>query len=470
MQSRCVWVILYIISITNPILGILRVGTGNGARLTGNWLGNLKHGHGIIVCDNGYAIEGDPLFLYDKQVVPEQLESPDNKNSSQSNEIIENSLVSLNTTILSLPQIEPVFIPIFCDPRQINLKHLLDELLKTRKCNTKMCPTCSKFPSDEEYLNFEESRLRECIMDNHEALRNLYTQYATIADETNDHPKPVLIRFFLWQLYMDSRVNIKLPLFEVDAVLNDNPVSGVLKSHDPFERIYFWQFLISIIGVSWRICSSEYQRCDGGVLSNALKLFLQQNKFNFGKCKGALREYRDVLPLRSVYELYNRIGEFHTLRCLLRVVYSEESCYERLSRSIRGVRVVKGRNVVLLGENIAFIPDNIEFGQAPRDCYLRPEDIQGRTLSIFKNLEMKRFLKVVERFCPIAVCDGHIVNVDYKISFLEFFNVLIYAARAYVMQTTEVVQIKDEDEDKSTIKSSSRDLKLRLKKQKGRDV
>ena len=433
---------------------------------------NLKHGHGIFVCDDGYAIEGDPLFLYDKQVVLNQSEPPVNKISSQSNEIVAKSSISLSITTYSSPRSEPGCISIIRDPKGINLKHVLNDLLKTRKCNSKMCRTCSKFSSDEEYLNFEESRLRNCIMDNHETLNNLYTQYATIADETSDLPKPVLVRFFLWQLYMDSKVNIKLSLFEVDAILNDNPVSGVINSHDPFERIYFWQFLMSIIGMSWRMRSGGYHRCDRLSLSNALKLFLQENKFNFGKCKGALREYRDILPLRSVYELYNRIGEFHTLRCLLRVVYGKESCNERLPRKVGGVRVVKGRNVVLLGENVAFIPDDLKFGQPPTDRYLCPEGIQGRTLSVLKNLEMNRFLKVVERFCPIAVYDGHIVDIDYKISFLEFFNILIYAARDYAMQTTDIVQIKEDNGGESTKKSSSHDkhLKQRPKKQNGGNV
>lgn len=130
---------------------------------------------------------------------------------------------------------------------------------------------------------YEEKWLRNTITLYLPRLRDLYDHYATVAcmATTNLAFKPTMIRLFLWQLYRDCFIPEKgLSLTQTDLILAENPDGGTETNHSPFEKIYFWQFLHSLISIAWKFYGDE-SNCDGteSILRKVFTRFLEEDIF-----------------------------------------------------------------------------------------------------------------------------------------------------------------------------------------------
>lgn len=84
--------------------GLLYFGEEGGARYAGTFYRNIKHGAGILVCNNGDVIKGDPLFINDKSVrhVKEVIEKDDS--TLMSSLLINSGTSDLNDSFISCTQ------------------------------------------------------------------------------------------------------------------------------------------------------------------------------------------------------------------------------------------------------------------------------------------------------------------------------------------------------------------------------
>lgn len=130
----------------------------------------------------------------------------------------------------------------------------------------------------------EETNLRDSIITHLSNLYKIYAKYASIATSQVLRFKSIMIRYFLWQMFRDKNiVNAKYNLVELDLILIQNPASGFEDDHDPFEKIYFWQFLQILVTLSWTLHKETdvTNSCkQSGVLSTLFVDFLTNVLYN----------------------------------------------------------------------------------------------------------------------------------------------------------------------------------------------
>lgn len=104
-------------------------------------------------------------------------------------------------------------------------------------------------------MDLEEKCFRHIILQNLKYLRRLYEQYALIGTFEAKIPfKPIMVRMFLWQLYRNCDIpNKGLSLVKTDKLLFEIPEAGLETLHHPFEKIYFSQFLYSLLSIAWEL-------------------------------------------------------------------------------------------------------------------------------------------------------------------------------------------------------------------------
>ncbi|KAI8428007.1 hypothetical protein MSG28_002307 [Choristoneura fumiferana] len=152
----------------------------------------------------------------------------------------------------------------------------------------------------EDLINFEETSLIKSLKCYETELRHIYYNYATICNNVEIHFTPVLIRMYLWQLYFDCNMHDKgLTFVQIDNIFFKNPAWIARTPHNPFEKIYFWQFLHSLISVATELYAKRH--FPGTKPDTILASHL-------------VNGYGSTVPLKSVYALYRSVGEPHTLK------------------------------------------------------------------------------------------------------------------------------------------------------------
>ncbi|CAH0557529.1 unnamed protein product [Brassicogethes aeneus] len=332
--------------------GVMNFGSESGARLAGIWLHNLKHGPGVMICGNGHAIQKAPLFLHDKAVLTdpdESVEPPLNHPTPEEETEINNitlqqqkqtfhdvstansypdiikeinkkiPMENINPEIVEsikakqskrkIPDINHVFncnqieTPIHASPEHVDLNHFIDSVLQFSLEKVYSSGRLSFEPLQMDNVKnrtysvlriIEQTQIKNTITLHLVKLKDLYERYACVATEEEvDFPK-VMIRLFLWQLYRDIELTTNgLSLFEVDFGLADNPQSCVEAVHDPFEPIYFWQFIQSLVGTSVLLHKKGLLQIEpkGALLSSIFKHFITKqllNKMNGTRDKHSL--------------------------------------------------------------------------------------------------------------------------------------------------------------------------------------
>lgn len=135
-------------------------------------------------------------------------------------------------------------------------------------------------------IQVEEKHLRNIIIAHLPNLRKIYDKYATIASPYSITFKPILIRLFLWQMLRDLNIlGRKYSLIDMDLILMENPGNGLETTHNPFEKIYFWQYLQILLTLSWILHSPSdvTEECrQFGILSTLFIKFLIETVYKKG--------------------------------------------------------------------------------------------------------------------------------------------------------------------------------------------
>lgn len=170
-------------------------------------------------------------------------------------------------SMVHIEQNVPLDLSIHASPQDVNLDYYIDKitgynLLKLQKYQkhidyivlvtflffiiSRTSKLSDVSESQRAYMrSVEKDMLRNSVCQNMNHLRELYRKYATIAtDEDFEEMDVLLIRLFLWQLLRDVEIyRGGKSLIEIDKFLAQNPDLLIEDPHDPFEPIYFWQFI-----------------------------------------------------------------------------------------------------------------------------------------------------------------------------------------------------------------------------------
>lgn len=331
--------------------GTMHFGIDGGTRLIGLWSKNLKNGPGIIICGNGTVVEGFPLFVADKpthmqmyssmSLLKESLggdSNPDFQGDEVGNtpfQILTQKLVKSKElrSISEFPkyhtQCNPIEIPLHATGESINVtfyikrvaeefkksqKKLLDEYLENKEIQMSCSPSKWKVyggvpnrtentiqlysdPIDEIK---EEVFLRNMFATNCPKLRKLYNDYAALCVKEKPTYKLTLIRMFLWQFLRDIELTKNRSLIEIDKILMYNNNVGFEFCHNPFEKIYFWQFLHCLLELSWLEFKDYHKMVEykpTGVVASIFETFLNEILNKLIPQKGSFLFARDFFLL-----------------------------------------------------------------------------------------------------------------------------------------------------------------------------
>ncbi|EFA03382.1 radial spoke head 10 homolog B [Tribolium castaneum] len=376
--------------------GIMHFGDDTGLRLQGIWDQDFKHGDGLLICGNGRVVQQNLLFQFDKP-----------KPKTDSRWSIRNFYYS---HILD--------VPVFTAPEYVDVGFYVEIILS--KLND--------IPDEKFNLlrTYEEKCIRFTITRNLPKLKDLYKDYATMAAKIKLDYDPIMIRLFLWQLYKDMGLSKRISITRADEILAENPRSCLVSIHDPFEPIYFWQFLMSIIGIALSTGSLEetYDKSiDGGVCAFIVQKFLDEVIFSKAPDHQStiLMNYLDLAPIKAVYALYKKIGEPHSARTFLKQTCTKKgespvACH--LELRLQKARPLFGTNIVPLDEHITYEKERVaDFDEKIRHHWTNLFD--------FRHLGPRNVMRCLATACPLVMDDNLVVNVDYPLTFLEFYETLL---------------------------------------------
>lgn len=239
--------------------GLLNLGLGLGSHYKGEFVKNKKHGAGKFVTNNGQIIRHQKLF-----------------NDDNFGSLIEGPESTFTESKIHPAQQEPFHFSI-CDS-SLGLGYHIEEALKhidkqeeirnnmindfiTNNKNLEVAASTKNISEKEVFqeeetniddlIYFEEISLRNAVRCYEAVLKHIYYTYATICNSEEISFTPVMMRLYLWQFYYDCNIHSKgLTLVEIDRIFHRNPEWLSRTPHCPFEKVYFWQFLHSLISIS----------------------------------------------------------------------------------------------------------------------------------------------------------------------------------------------------------------------------
>lgn len=257
-----------------------------------------------------------------------------------------------------------------------------------------------------------------------------------------------------------------------------NPNSCLETSHSPWEPIYFWQFLQALVGVACMLFTNEnhldYTPSSGfmyfmfkNFLDDKLfpaagvyqgKLHVSKFAWNFyyavyvlGNC---LTHLKDLIPVEDVYKLYKDTGEPHTVKGLLKNIFLAKGqslpCYKFINNeNIREFTVPIGTNIVVLNKELSYLGENSFriLYLIKQNKYLILENTRVKVnleddnkqqlyegLYAFSCLGRKKILQSLYKICPQLLLSSGKYNLNYRLSFIEFYEALLLLAYEKVEQ------------------------------------
>lgn len=260
--------------------GVLNLGLGLGSFYRGEFLNNKKHGAGKFVTNNGLILQHKSLFI-DDNISPLNQEKKEN----EFNKLEEPYTFDIcDNSVGLIYHIEQVIKNI---DKQAEIRtKIINEFIENNK-QFNILPVSKRETQEninefsfEDLVNFEISSLSKSLRCYESNLKNIYYQYATICNKEEIHFTPILIRLYLWQLYFDCNIHDKgLTLVEIDKLFHENPEWLSKNPHNPFDKIYFWQFQHSLITVASKLYAKRQLpgRKPDTMLANAFRIFMEKD-------------------------------------------------------------------------------------------------------------------------------------------------------------------------------------------------
>ncbi|KOB75777.1 Radial spoke head 10-like protein B2 [Operophtera brumata] len=424
--------------------GILNLGLGLGSHYKGEFKNNMKHGVGKFVSNNGLILQSKNLFIDDNfgPLLPDSeygRVSLDNKRLQQLEpykfDICDRSVGLCYHIVQALKNIDK--------QEEIRANMINDYIENNKPMVVNSSSVQNEDPPEEtsgsihdidDLIIFEESSLRKALRCYETDLKNIYYKYATVCNTEEIYFTPVLTRLLLWQLYYDCNIHEKgLTLVEIDRLFHQNPEWLARTPHDPFEKIYFWQFLHSLISVGSRLYAKKQlpgPKPDT-ILASGFRTFMETVVLPGVTCRrGKLANgYGSFIPLKRTYELYRSLGEPHTVRTFLRAVRcAPHYCSERAPATREGAGAGADNGD---GESPHPSEDDADGDQD------EPEPNKYKLFN-FGNLSNKAIIQIFSHIFPQICTNDIIMDLEIEITFYEFFE-------AFVACAEESIRVKNEE-------------------------
>lgn len=240
--------------------GKINFGLKWGANYRGTFRNNNKNGIGKIITNDGLIIQDIKLFHRDIMIAPENLVEKklpydsDEKFTAFKFDICDQGYglrYHIEKAYKNLDREAEIKTSIINNFIENNKYMGIDKSLKFMKLK-KSILIDSQY--DEDTLTFEEIALANAVKSYETSLITIYDKYSEICEDGPVSSTPQLIRLFLWQFYWDCNIHKKgLTLVEIDKILFSNPFWLFKSPHNPFKKIFFWQFIQSLIAVASKL-------------------------------------------------------------------------------------------------------------------------------------------------------------------------------------------------------------------------
>ncbi|XP_041977857.1 LOW QUALITY PROTEIN: radial spoke head 10 homolog B-like [Aricia agestis] len=404
--------------------GVVDFGFGTGSGYRGQFKSNRKNGTGQLVTNNG--ILQDVQFLDDNiATLKYKDDTVDTLNVEENKKAIDMCKeLELDYHVRNTFQVCAVF-----RDNKVIKEYLEANYNITKEHND----VVTDF---KELMEFEISCLRKSLMYYQAELKRIYHMYATVCNEKGiDFEKTVLIRLYLWQMYYDCRIHNKgLTLHEIDELLGRNKKWQAKEVHDPFEEIYFWQFLHSLISVATHIYGKKYiaNRKPDSVLASAFRQFIDNDVLpQVGKKRGKFANgYGRVIPLKNLYKIYLSLDSPCILRSLICKIFQEDKCKETNNTDTR--KIFRGNNAYIYDNEVSFLFDNIASYAFDVDLVPKSWD-----LSCLNNVPPKTAIEIFSKIFPQITDAKKVMILETKLTFFEFFEAFI----AMVEESVKLAEI-----------------------------
>ncbi|XP_035742575.1 radial spoke head 10 homolog B-like isoform X2 [Vespa mandarinia] len=418
--------------------GLLKLNSMGGAKYFGNWKYNKKDGYGMIIGNNGELIQDEPLYSTDILV--------------SLNAKISKIMEPYTTTILKPEQFPSLSYHINRLIQLSSFKNFslyLHSLGKCYICNEQQSCSCLLRSSFEIINNktilkknfdkkwqYEKNQTYDYLTLHMLQIRNVYDIYAKLFNKEESKCHFILIKLMLWQLWRDCNLNIKA----------ENESTLIKKPYYPFEKIEIWQFLHALLEVSWRIYYWKNNKIKKethwkhGILVKCLNEFLTHDVYpNVGNFVGIIPRECNLLPIYSIYKLYKQVGYPPTATDMLIACIKDHTVdvNEPVILSIPEY-ILNGLNCVIIGEKINFLPrDEKPFMQT--EMQIKRQGKDTRELLLFRDLGPVKIVQIMTKVCPLIkdTDDNTILNMNYLLTFLEFYEIILEAAKCIVESRKE---------------------------------
>lgn len=84
---------------------------------------------------------------------------------------------------------------------------------------------------------------------------------------------------------------------------------------------------------------------------------------------------------------------------------------------------------------MTFQDDEPDIGEPNREqpAYPIESDMFYKDLKVFRKLGIKKAIGCITKICPMIKCDGYLVNINYQLTFLEFYEILVAFAEKLIL-------------------------------------
>ncbi|XP_039277239.1 radial spoke head 10 homolog B isoform X2 [Nilaparvata lugens] len=431
-------------------IGILE--TDSGMILKCKWKMDMKHGYGEIICNNGFLLKGDPLFANDHLLDPisnSRHASISTKTCLLNAHFIQKGkkLKKQNVqTHLSCESIDFCYHVDRYMQNKWNLKQF--EIEKKLEDESKAVgrfvefevktPKTQLYSGNDSMTNrtfegcFEEKWLRNIILRNLPLLKKVYFDYATILCKYSTKSwssKIAIIRLFFWQILRDCKIQLtEKSVAEFDILVKNNHFA-LLKDHrNPFERLSFFQFLHYLIEISWHLYGKygERQLKTPGALASALEKFIVADlKQSIGNNSGSVfKDSRNLCFMREIFGLYQSLQSDLTARQLLNAILNWKN-----NSYLKNVQEMSHDIIKQFDGRDTYAKIKICANQSLENLKkVKSEPAKIMYLAYLDYVNPRIAMKCILQICPRVKTSDRFYNMDYKMTFLELYEILLLCA------------------------------------------
>lgn len=237
--------------------GSISFGVDWGAHYEGFFKNNKKHGMGKVVTNNGLIIENDELFRSD--IIQPMHDEEHKLGESRLFDSLHFNICDGNVGLRY--HVEKAYENL--DREAETKAYIVNEYIKNNRyleidVSPKKMILKEVIFIDSQYnqetLDFEQRVLHNAVRVYQPHLVRIYYKYCMICNDEPVSFTPQLIRLFLWKFYWDCNLNAKgLTLVEIDNIFHSNPDWCCKSPHHPFQKIFFWQFIHTLIAIAYKL-------------------------------------------------------------------------------------------------------------------------------------------------------------------------------------------------------------------------